>query len=269
MPVAYDPSPQILLAARHMPGKHDQSTHAGKKKMASEHVSAKKFEDERGGVAGTKQLSTDKNSSHVELVTFGDGSVAVLKRSKGSPDEAKAEFDAEELGAHVGKRLGLDPPVVHRTGDDEAYFDHVDKGKVAAATGTKPAHLPESLDGRRIGLLDAITENGDRNSGNWFIHGKSSLTPIDHGASWEPAHIPGGRIKDPQHADYLGGFTGHYMSGGAWRDNDLSPTYMKKLRGQLEDLKPNFEELGRTDWYNRMMTRFDIIAGHAKGSISL
>lgn len=259
---------------------------ARKAKQAAPHrISEKELLSGHGGEKDSRQLSTGDNASMVYLVTFNDGTKMVQKYSKSDPDTAKQEYDAEQLGAQVADVLGLKAPKVHRTKDGEAYFDYVSTGTLAAeipevagnnggwgadSMSTGPYH--DTLDGRRIGLLDTLIENPDRHVGNWFVQDDGSLTPIDHGLGWAASESPD--LFPPERPVIVGGFADHYISGktgfvGDWRDNDLSPEYAKQVQGRLAALKPMFEQLGRTDLFDRMMARMGIIADHAKGQMSL
>lgn len=238
------------------------------------------------GVVSETRLSDRNNASHVDLVQFGDGSRAVVKVSKSDSETAKAEFDAEELGAKVATALRLRPPDVHRSDDGEAYFSYVHDTAPDAVVGAEIQPTDVNLDSvsaRRVGLLDALIENGDRNEGNWFDDGEGTLIPIDHGQAWEPSHsaetptapttvyqpqtfsgyliqpVPIDRLPEvPTRADIY-----------EWADNDLSPAYLKALRPELEALRPEFERRGRGDWFERMLTRLDIVTSHAKGTVKL
>lgn len=239
-------------------------------------VSDKAFVADRGGEKSSQKLSAAGSGSHVELITFGDGSKAIYKASKSDRASAKEEFDAEQLGVHVAEALGLKPPKMHRTDDDTAFFDYVDSGRVAGSIPSlakskdvmATGEFFDSRDGRRIGLLDALLENPDRHTGNWIVQDDGSITPIDHGLSWDSE-----QDKEADEATGLGGFTSHYIDQkgftGKWRDNDLSPQYVEGLRKRIEALRPVFEDVGRPELHERMMVRLGIIASHAKGTVAL
>lgn len=145
--------------------------------------------------------------------------------------------------------------------------------------------VENSVDARRIGLLDVLTENTDRNPGNWFTTSDGQVIPIDQGAGWSPARdrdYPTGGDVAHWPTGFAEAYTAKvgpgYVPGAAydpshyeakWIDNDLSPGYVRSLRSKLLDLRAEFERLGRTDWHDRMMTRLDIVASHAKGTVSL
>lgn len=235
------------------------------------------------GVVSRRGLSNSDNYSKVDLVTFGDGSTAVHKTGKvwpGSrwPQSMVEEHDAEELAALVAEELGLRPPSVYRATPDDAYFDYIPDDKATLAMekigwGREvPSSYVDSLDGRRMGLLDTLTENRDRNDGNWFIsNDDDQIIPIDHGLSWQAS--PGADAGTPEATGNP--FVQHYIDTSAadwlpdgqaqWAENDLSPAYVASLRHRLQGLRPEFERLGRGRWHDRMMQRLDIVGQNASG----
>lgn len=239
------------------------------------------------GEKSRRGLSNSDNYSKVDLVTFGDGSMAVHKTGKtwpggNWPKSMTEEHDAEELAALVAQELGLKPPGMYRATPDDAYFDYIPDEQATLAIdkvgwGSEvPSSYLESTDGRRIGLLDVLTENRDRNGGNWFVSNdnEDELIPIDHGLSWESANF-----DDPSLPKSTGNrFTDHYIDDQSqwladappvWTENDLSRAYVDGLRVRLAGLRPQFERLGRGRWHDRMMQRLDIIGQNATGGVQL
>ena len=230
------------------------------------------------GIVREHQVSNSDNYSKVDLVTFGDGSRAIRKSGKTWPGDFRPatmvqEHDAEELGALVAQELGLKPPGVFRESPDVAYFDYIDDARAelgleAVGWGKPvPAEFTDSLDGRRMGLLDVLTENRDRNDGNWFAStdpdADEEIIPIDHGLAFSAP-----RGNDPDQVEQGGNpFAEHYVNGelGQWRTNDLHPAYLASLRDGLADLKPQFERLGRGLWHGRMMQRLATVQRNARG----
>ena len=51
-----------------------------------------------------------------------------------------------------------------------------------------------------------------------------------------------------------------------WIPNDLSPADVAWLRARLQSVRPQFEELGRIDWYEFARGRLDALARHARGT---
>jgi 8-oxo-dGTP pyrophosphatase MutT (NUDIX family) len=236
------------------------------------------------GITIEKRLSDPDNTSHVDLVRFGDGSRAISKISKSDSETAKAELDAEELGAHVARVLKQKTPPVHRSGNGEAFLGYVHDtapSAVLAAELSEGAINPDSAPAKRVGLLDTLIENSDRNTGGLFLEEPdlpdSELISIDHGNGWyDTRPSPWGETPATQ-APWPQDFQRYLVRIGQgetkrvaeWADSDLSPEYVESLRPELEALRPDFERLGRADWHDRMMTRLDIIASHAKGTVKL
>lgn len=237
------------------------------------------------GIKSVRGLSNSDNYSKVDLVTFNDGSRAVRKTGKTWPGDnwpatMVQEHDAEELGAMVAREMSLNPPGVYRATPDEAYFDYIDDdmgqlGMDIVGWGRPvPPALTDSVWGRRMGLLDVITENRDRNDGNWFgadeagpmdvwADEERELIPIDHGLAFSAPSS-----TDPELVETTSNpFSYHYVDGalGQWKDNDLSPAYVASLRDGLAALKPQFVQRGRGLWHGRMMQRLAMIQRHARG----
>jgi hypothetical protein len=183
------------------------------------------------------------------------------------------EHDAEELAAMVAEEMGLTVPGVYRAGPEEAYFDYIEDDRaqlgIEAVGWGKPVppDLTDSTAGRRVGLLDVITENRDRNDGNWFKaedpDEDGEIIPIDHGLAFSAP-----RSNDPEEVETSSNpFAYHYIRGdlGQWRPNDLHPAYVASLRDALADLKPQFVQRGRGLWHGRMMQRLAMIQRNASG----
>lgn len=231
------------------------------------------------GIKSERGLSNSDNYSKVDLVTFNDGSRAVRKTGKVWPGDFRPatmvqEHDAEELGALVAQELNLNPPGVYRDSPDVAYFDYIDDdrgelGLEAVGWGKPvPPQFTDSLDGRRMGLLDVLTENRDRNDGNWFAstdpETDEEIIPIDQGLAFSaPRSNPPDQVETGSNP-----FAEHYVNGelGQWRPNDLHPAYLASLRDGLAALKPQFERLGRDAWHGRMMQRLRLIQQNARGT---
>lgn len=230
------------------------------------------------GVTNRRVLSTDDNTSHVELVTFGNGSRAVYKTDHGNGSSIKDDLDAEELVAPIARLLGLSPPDVYRDSDDAAYFTYVDDAVLAIELIPDDAYDISSLqahidgtDGRRMGLLDVLIDNGDRNLGNWFTRTNGSVVPIDHGQGW---NLKRSNWLDPDEVSgdqppFLHDFDRPYVQLTDWKENDLSPEWLESLRPKLEAMRREFARLGREDWLEYTLQRLDALKAHAKGTVTL
>lgn len=286
------------MAVKHLAGQHDQRTH-GRRDWSS-----RLAEQIASGVARFTQLSDpDTNQNDVRLVEFNAGGSAVYKDMRawaevGDSAKGASMLDAEELAVPIGELLGLRVPAVHRSGPLEAYYTEVTRGELGVEIYDKSRRelldmledldaapdddeleelqdfelaelavdaLAQSEDGIRMGLLDLLSGNVDRNPGNWFADG-DTLIPIDHGQAWWASIQPDGR---PPLAQSASPFIAHFAQGDAWADNPLSAEYAAHLRDHLAELRPEFERLGHLDWHDYTMSVADSIAAHAKGSVSL
>ncbi|WP_442945810.1 WXG100-like domain-containing protein [Nonomuraea sp. LPB2021202275-12-8] len=61
------------------------------------------------------------------------------------------------------------------------------------------------------------------------------------------------------------GTLGHFTVG----DNLLAPADFAARRDALAALRPEFERLGRADWHDGLMQRYDLLAEHARGATPL
>lgn len=229
-----------------------------------------------GGEKSKSEIGKDHNSNKVYAVRLNDRSRAILKTTKTSEDRAIPEFDAEELGASVAHTLGLSAPEVHRSGPGEAYFAHIKDYAPQAKIGARVAKSVdyESADALRIGLLDLLIGNIDRHNENWFAENAGTpeerLIPIDQGSSF----IESAERRDPkaapfEHKGFNRPFVARELGGpSVWLDNPLSPAYMASLRPKLDALRPEFERLGRRDWHDWMLARFDVVGEHATGTVT-
>lgn len=199
-------------------------------------------------------------SANVELVKLADGRVIVHKRALdwGDPDEVaesvRHQSDAELLAPLLARVLGAPVARVYRTEDDAVWMEFI-----AGTFDTD--NLLDSDDAIRLGLLDMLSANGDRNSLNMLERG-GRLVGIDHGFNWsahmmaDPRLIPG-RSDRPSR---------HYADEFDLRDNPLTPHDVDVLRERLETLRPDFAHVGREDWLDYSLRALARLRPHARGS---
>jgi 8-oxo-dGTP pyrophosphatase MutT (NUDIX family) len=145
-------------------------------------------------------------------------------------------------------------------------------------------------DERLLGLLDLLIFNGDRHKGNWMIHTPEGRQPseddsivgIDFGNAF---HNMGSKrdiydqfqMSTRTKAQWPGtdGWFSRPFLGPPDRTgyrhpertaNDMSPHDMEIIRRALEALQPEYARRGREDWWEDMMTRFEILAANAHGA---
>ncbi|MEV4837779.1 phage minor capsid protein [Nonomuraea sp. NPDC049486] len=206
------------------------------------------------------------------LVVLNDGSKVVHKVTKRThiSDDAVNQADAEELGGKVARALGVPAPQVHRVGPTEMYQEFME-GKLAESS-RRPTGYVRSDDGWRMGFLDALVDYPDRHGGNW-LHQRGRLISIDHGLAFRYRDKMLNPIRDGRPVLHKAGtFETLFMREipnnkgvGKWIDNDLSPADIDTARQRLTQLRPDFQQLGRLDWWEAMMARLEAIAPHAKG----
>lgn len=209
-------------------------------------------------------------SGDVRRVRTNDGQVLVRKVLKDpyrNPDETEAveyQRDAEVLAARVARAAGLEAPAVVPTGERgaELWMTFM-RGRLALDDAAAARTALESDQGILMRLVNLLTDNGDgwKNEGNWLIS-DGNVQLIDQSFAFQPW----GAAED---VPSWGHWTPDFTSGEGWKDNPLSPRDVERLRGRLQELEPAFDELGRRAWFDKMMTRLDVIGRHAVGGTDI
>jgi hypothetical protein len=193
-------------------------------------------------------------SSETSLITLPDGRRVVHKRGHddvGGPEWVQRQADAEILTGQVAVVVGARVAEVLPDPDDPGaiYVEFVDGPAAAAnpyghgaAAGQDGFALADELNGHpdavRLGLLDALVGNGDR---------QAILTPdgpvgIDHEqAMWD---LPG---SDGQPAAAFVDTETGFKPGPIPRED------LEALQPALEALRPAFTDRGRGDWHDYLM----------------
>lgn len=188
----------------------------------------------------------------VSLQRYGDSTV-IEKIYLDDSDPTAA--DREELGALVMAAVGAPAPAVARRGD-RLLMEHVDGTTGTSMVGADqpaPPSVTDSPEGRLIGLADLIMANPDRHTGNWIVTADGSVVGIDHGMSF--AEDLAEAVNDFNRALLV-------AEGPMVRPNpdaDWSFADLPAIRARIEALRPDFERLGREDWYDQMVSRLDEI----------
>lgn len=195
-------------------------------------------------------------SSDTSLVTTPAGPV-IRKKSPSWDDEqtGRDQADAELLAAQLAEALGVRAPQVARAGDDAVWMEWVE------SAGPPDDAWWDTPDGQRIGLLDMLSLNADRNGGNILRDGNGDLVAIDHGVAWQlqayfdapfPNNSPG---------------VGSYVDDeGRYIPNPLTPADVDHVRGVLESLRSAFQAEGREQWLDYSLGVLDRLAEHASGT---
>jgi phosphoinositide 3-/4-kinase-like protein len=196
-------------------------------------------------------------SGYAQLLTYPDGTKIVSKQQH--PDENAADV----LGSVVGDALGLRTAGTHTAG--EKIYQEFLSGKIGSEVWSSWREMPEkytnSETGRLIGILDFITANGDRNTGNWLLDEDGSLKPIDHGFAFG---IDGDAVA------YASPFARRFYA--PWSNDgvphvkdsisDLDPAELARLEARLRALEPQFD--GHHSWFTAMMGRFEVLKAAAE-----
>lgn len=197
-------------------------------------------------------------SSDTSLVTTPAGPV-IRKRRPAWDDDAtgRDQADAELLAARLAESLGARTPRVARVADtpDAVWMEHI--------AGARPADddwwtTPE---GQRLGLLDMLSLNVDRNGGNILRDEAGDLWGIDHGAAWQMQ-----QYVDSPRPDSSPGVTWFVDSDERYIDNPLTPGDVEHVRGVLESLRPTFAAEGRESWLDYSLGVLERLAEHATGT---
>lgn len=214
-------------------------------------------------------------SGETLLFVLPDGRRIVRKRAAdwGDPDEPKRSADAEQLAGAMAAVLDVRTARVYRADRETVYIEHL-PGETTGSADLKGRHIDE-LPGdpvaiTRLGLLDALSMNGDRHAGNMIEH-EGGTAGIDQGAAWAlmdddtPTLMSVGVIGDarPIYRFAEGNF--------GWRDSvPLTPSDVDETRRRLELLRPEFKRVGREAWLDRSLSILnDELAPRAKGTVSV
>jgi hypothetical protein len=119
-----------------------------------------------------------------------------------------------------------------------------------------------------MGLVDALTDNYDRNAGNWIVGSDGVIGAVDHGFAFNWY----GRYGHPDIAPFgSGNYFREFLSRpfpdlGKWADNDLSAQDVVTARAVMMGLRPEYARAGHQDWHDKAMQRLDRIGEHATGT---
>ncbi|MFC4565922.1 hypothetical protein ACFO4E_29055, partial [Nocardiopsis mangrovi] len=220
-------------------------------------------------VAEREVLNYGGPDGSTELMRFANGAQAVYKNT-GENTDSLNRADAEQLGSLVGRAIGANVPGVLRLGENRLLM-HFMSGESGYIHDDNPqSPLTHTWDGHVLGLLDLLIANDDRNPGNWLDQGNGRIAGIDHGSAWfRSEYTP----EDPtdlstmSNTDAMRPF--YDFDGNVWIVNPLTRADIRWLRTRLAPLRPEFDRLGRTAWFDEMMARLDMLDRHARGTISL
>ncbi|MES0837450.1 hypothetical protein, partial [Nocardiopsis tropica] len=221
-----------------------------------------------------------------ELVQFGDGTLAVHKVTEDTDftqdpasnpeyvenalESARQRADAEHLASLVGRAIGAHVPGVYRVGPHELYMHYMDGSSGATQHDHPRPELTRTVSGLRLGLLDILIANSDRNPGNLLYTDEGAVVGIDHGSGWvieenepyAPADLGGLAHTDTMETYYD-------FEDNQWIANPLTARDVRRLERALSALHPEFARLDREVWYNGMLTRLHMLRSFASGTVDL
>lgn len=190
-----------------------------------------------------------------ELVRLPDGRRAVRKtpRRDQDADEVRLVWDAEQLAGLVADAVRAPVAATYRDGPASLWVQWID-GRHVRPGDDGPGGLGALADSPaavRIGLLDALLDNRDRDGG-LLVNAGGRLVGIDQGAAWMPWEIGdrGPYLREPAAP------MAHFVAGETWRaDAPVTAGELTGIASQLQALRPQFDRLGRTGWLDHSLTR--------------
>lgn len=250
-----------------------------------------------------------------ERVTLPDGRVIFSKYNSSIFGRSAEQItDAEQISGMVGQALGAPVPRVYRDGPVHLYTEWVTGRPGTAETGeytyeptTRLGHeLTYGKPGQRLGLLDILTQNGDRHAANWLIagteRGSEQLVGIDQGLTYtgfrfDPKANGGkgaavydmrglidwyrGASEDDRLAHIANVQTGYFADN--WfdleqliehdrpvpRGEHWTPDDVVEIRRRLQAMAPVYEHLGHGDWLEYSLMILDTLGSYATGTDSI
>jgi hypothetical protein len=204
------------------------------------------------------------HNGRTELLTTSTGQRLVFKAHENrAVRNLKEAGDAEQLSALVSDAVGVETPTILRTGKNEWYSGYVDKATSGVDLVSKGWEIPHDIvnggEGRKLGLLDLLIKNGDRNPSNWYRRPDGTLVAIDHGWAFTPGESP--KFFARRNEYFSGHFAATMDDNGP---NDISAAEASKVRQRLEKLREDFVRLGHEDWWTEMMGTMDQVAKWAR-----
>lgn len=202
-------------------------------------------------------------SGGVDLIHLSDGSLAVSK-SHPDHDEALGEHLAGVTAAALGIR-GVNTAMPDRLTTIAPFLPGVTAREAAEAAGVTAfgddavAALAGRKNGRETGLLDWLTGQADRNSGNWLVDG-DTIWPVDQSQAY---------FEDA--TEWNSPLARHWLSSGLpvrgrppALKSPFTPGELAAHREALEELEGEFDARGAADRYGYMMDKFTRLEAAAR-----
>ncbi|MGW4663190.1 VG15 protein [Streptosporangium sandarakinum] len=200
-------------------------------------------------------------SAMTELVTLQDGTRVIRKQTR--PELGVTQDGAaEHMAFLVARALGLRAPGVYRNEPDVVWMEFMDNAVTAEETDPdRAAEARASDDGKVVGLLDVLLFNYDRNAGNWMLTDNGQIIPIDHGVAYGEIN----EVPEEKHLSFLNDFADQYKGDS----NPLTSADIAEVRRRLEELRPDFEHIGRGAWLAYSLRMLDLLEPRAAGTRNL
>ena len=243
----------------------------------AEHINAGIVDERKPDVRGAIGITS--------IRTHADGSRTVHKiagNERGMTGVEQAH--AEELAAHLALHMGINAPVVQQdksdSGGGTVDMQMLEGYEVAGRvfSSSQMERIAASPLGRRVGLFDFMIGQIDRHQNNWMARSGGpkidydnpkvqDIAMIDHGFTFPIARVyrEGGRVNEDQvkriGLNGAGSFKDSIGNYGAFNpSNDFKLEEIDNARTALERMKPEFDRLGRMDWYNLAAARLGEVA---------
>lgn len=231
------------------------------------------------------RLTGGGSGSGVRMATPPGGDRVIRKQAPDwGSDEPKTQADAEELSSLLGGALDVPVALAHRDEPGVVWISHHSGPTLGEAEergdgGAALARFNEfrsSGAGLRMGLMDVLTGNNDRNDGNLII-GDDEVIGIDHAFAFQML----GYEHGTPHPDDLGRMGGQHAPATHFiaRDEDgrnsfvtknpMTPGDVIETRTRLEALRGDFDRAGRPEWLDNALLMLDELGKHASGTDSI
>jgi hypothetical protein len=185
--------------------------------------------------------------SNVAVRDLPDGTKMITKQIDRGSGEDEEDLDREELAFYVSQAIGAGAPAIVRLPDSAVGAKQIAgiaeefvPGEVAAVVlGRGRGNWLTQLQAMwckswlTIGLLDKLTGNKDRNTGNFIVKEDGSLVPIDHGLVFE-----GGEAE-----------TGFASAEAVDAMRQMGDARVDELAVNLGQVRAEFARLGHLNWY--------------------
>jgi len=241
----------------------------------------------RRGQGVTVSRLTGGVSAEVDLYVLDDGRRVVRKKGPKWNDEldSRREADADQLYSLTARSLDARVPRVYRDAPDVVWMDY-EHGRTYAELihddrtlwTERHDRILDTKPVQRVGLMDSLAANSDRNTGNQFLTDTGEYVGLDHSFAWGGAETNGLDLGlfGPNGLGSVGAIParsfvvrGHDerldITTNSWIDNPLTADDVSEIRQRLVSLRADFDKLDRGYWLDYSLSMLDELAGHATG----